>query len=149
MIDNFDNPQMSEDELMKMAQLMGATPQPEDKQNQFTFINNVATTLDTTRVGNVSEVELGNPKYPIRSLKNLALICDKIMENDVYRDYFLAESEIVTSTSLSKEGFLVNKSNTTTRQIGDITKRRRPNRGWFSRKEPTEGNYADTGGYAQ
>lgn len=144
-----NNAAMNEAELMKMASLMGATPQAEDKQNQFTFINNVATTLDTTRVGNVSDIELGNSKYPIRSFKNAALISDKIMENSMFTEYFNAESLIVTDTSLSREGFLVKQAGTSTRQVADITKRRKPNKGWFAKKEPEHpGSYADTGGYA-
>ncbi len=143
-------PQMSQEELARLSSLMGATPQPEDKQNQFTFINNVATTEDTTRVGNVSDTELGNSKYPIRSFKNLALISDKIMENDLFKEYFLAESSIVTDTSLSKDGFLDKLAVTQTRQIADVTKRKsRANRGWFRKKEiPEPGSYVESGGYA-
>ena len=38
---------------------------------------------------------------------------------------------VITSTSLSREGFLVKQATTQTRQIADISKKRKVNKGWF------------------
>lgn len=130
---------LNDAELKELASYLaasGSTPQQEEKYNVHLFLHRVATADDTTKVGNLGETELGNPKYPERTLKELALISNELIENDALADYFAKEAEILTSTSLSKEGFLVRQATTTTRQIADVTKKKMTsNKGWFSKKE--------------
>lgn len=115
---------------------IGAIPLPEEKFNVHTFLHKVATANDTTKIGNLTEEELGTLKHPIRTHKSIALICKNIIGNDFLAKYFEAESEIATSTSLSRNGFLIKSATTTTRQIADVTKPRKVNKGWFKKKEP-------------
>jgi len=50
---------------------------------------------------------------------------------------FKAEAEIATSTSLSKEGFLINRSVLTRKEITDpFNKPKKENKSWFKKKEP-------------
>lgn len=148
-MDDYNQP-MSEEDMEMMKHLMGTTPVPEDKQNQFTFINNVVTATDTTRVGNVTIEELGMPHYPIRVNKEMALIANKICDNTLFTEFFLAESEITTGTSLSKDGFLTKLAFTQKREIADVTKRKKTaNKGWFRKKEPAEEQGGGEGGYYQ
>jgi len=133
-------PQMSEDEIAeRLASLVGTTPTAEDRQNVHTFLHNVAVAEDTTKTGNVNEEELGKPNLPIRTYKELALFCSEIANMDYFADYFRKKSEIITSTSLSKEAKLINLAVMQKRQIEDVTKPKgKPNSGWFrkDKKEP-------------
>ena len=131
---------MSEDEIAeRLASLVGTTPTAEDKQNVHTFLHNAAVAEDTTKTGNLSVEELGMPILPTRTYKELALFCREVANMDYFSDYFLKKSEILTSTSLSKEAKLVNLAVLQKRQIEDVTKpKRKPNKGWFTKKDNTE-----------
>lgn len=108
----------------------------EQKQNQHSFFTNIIKTDDTTRVGNLTSEELGEPKIPLRSSKELELVCRDLIDNESWAEYFKKESEILTSTSLSKEGTLIQLSVTNTKQIADITKKeKKSNRGWFKKSD--------------
>jgi len=113
-------------------------PTPEEKYNVHLFLHRVATADDTTKVGNLKEEELGTPRHPLRASKEFALISEKIIGNDFFKEYFEKESEILTSTSLSKEGFLIKQATTQTKQVADVTKKRKLNAGWFKKKEENE-----------
>ena len=130
--------EMTESESNELYQYLAqsqSAPMPEEKYNVHTFLHRVATADDTTKVGNLSDAEVGTPKHPTRALKEFALIAGKIINNPFFEDYFSQEAEIVSSTSLSKEGFLVKQATTQTRQIADVTKKRMKNKGWFQKKE--------------
>lgn len=134
--------ELNDDEVIKkIAEAMqGNAPSPEEKQNAFTFIHAIATSDDTKKTGYLKvdkELnELGIPELPLRTYHSLAIISDKIMNNDFFRDYFLAEGESVTATSLSREGFLAKLAILQKREIKDTTpKPRKPSSSWFKPKE--------------
>lgn len=110
-------------------------PQPDEKFNVHTFLHRIATADDTTKVGFLNEDEIGNALHPIRGHKEFALISSGIIGNKYFSDYFKTEGEIITSTSLSRQGFLVKQGTTTVRKIGDISQVKTPNKSWFKRKE--------------
>ena len=133
------NQEMTEEQIAEVVEKMvGVTPQPEEKSNVHTFLTKVAQEDDTTKLGNLTQEELGMPQIPVRSDKSLALWSDMIMTNPFYKDFFLKESEDTTSTSLSKEGFLVKQATLQKKEIADTTKKHTVNKGWFKRKEPEE-----------
>lgn len=117
------------------ARLGGTIPTPEEKQNVHTFLTKVVTEKNTTKIGNVSIEELGVPKQTIRGYKEMALISDKIIQNDFFKEYFSQEAENVLSTSLSKDGFLVKQATLTRKEMSDVTKPKTVNKGWFRKKE--------------
>ena len=112
-----------------------SVPTQEAKYTVHVFLHRVATANDTTKVGYLKDEEVGTPRHPTRALKSFALIASDIIKNDVISNYFNKESEIVTSTSLSRDGFLVKQAVTQTRQIADVTKQRQKNSGWFKKKD--------------
>jgi len=125
-----------EEEIELQKYLSGhISPSEEQKQSVHTFLHNVATAKDTTKVGNLKEEEVGLPNLPIRTLKELALFCNDIANMDYFSDYFRARSEIVTATSLSKDAKLINLAVVSRRQIEDVTRPRKLNKGWFKKKE--------------
>ena len=135
---------MSDDEaILKIAQAMKSNAStPEEKQSIHVFLHNVAVAEKTTKVGNLQVDkdinELGVPFHNVRGCFDMALISDKIMENEYFKDYFTTEAESVLATSLSREGFLIRQATTQTKAVADITKRRSVNKGWFGKKKVTE-----------
>ena len=128
--------EMSEEELAnKLSQLIGNAPLPEEKHNIHTFLFKVATADDTTKLGYLKEEEIGLAHLPIRADKSMALISSEIMENDYFKKYFEKESEIVSSTSLSRNAKLINSAVLSRREIEDKTKMKTENKGWFKKKE--------------
>ncbi len=110
------------------------TPVPEEKQNVFSFLNKVATSDDTTKVGNLTAEEVGLPKLSLRTYKEMELISGTIMNNQFFADYYKAKGEILTSTSLSKDAKLLNLAVIQKRVVEDATKPRKINKGWFKKK---------------
>jgi len=136
--------EMSDDEaIMKIASAMkGNEPTTDDKQSVPAFLFNVVTAEDSTKVGNLENNkdnnELGSPKHNVRGSLRLARISNQIIVNDTFKDWFAAEAEETLATSLSKEGFLVRQATTQTKNVADITKRRKVNKGWFGNKKIEE-----------
>lgn len=131
-------PQLTEEEKQALADAYGfGAPTPKEQHNAHSFLNKVATEEDTTKVGNLTSDELGLPRTNIRTIKEMALIAEKIMGNNFLKDYYNAKAEILTSTSLSKEAKLINLAVIQRRQIEDLTKpERKENKGWFKSKQP-------------
>ncbi len=132
-----------EEAIMKIAQAMkDNTPSQEDKVNIHTFLRDVVVTEDTTRVGNLRDDkdinELGIPQYNVRGAREMALISDKVMGNEFFKEYFDKMSANTTDTSLSRMGFLVRQASTQTKNVADITKRKKVNKGWFGKTNTEE-----------
>lgn len=147
--ETYNDESITDDEaIMKIAAAMkGNAPTLEDRQSVHAFLHNVATADKTTKVGNLRDDkdmnELGTPVHNVRGSLEMARISDKIMGNNFFKDYFEAEAEDTLATSLSREGFLVRQATTSTKQISDITKRRKVNKGWFGSKS-VESSGGDT-----
>ena len=138
-----DEEMSDEEALMKLAAAMkDNAPSQEDKHNVHTFLNKVVVSEDATRIGNLARDneldELGKPEYSVRGLKNMALISAKICEDDFLANYFNTEAQDVLSSSLSDKGFLVKQATVQTKQIADVTKKRKINKGWFGSKKIEE-----------
>lgn len=138
---------MSEDEMAeKLAQLVGGSAVPDEKQNVHTFLHNVAVSEDTTKTGYLRDDgdinELGVPAVPMRTLKELELFCRSVANMGYYAEYFRNKAEILTSTSLSRNAKLLDLAVVQRREVADVTKRRKPNKGWFKKKEDKEDEQA-------
>jgi len=130
---------MSDEELAEKLQLLaGSTPMPDQKYSMYTFLHNVATADDTTKIGNLSQEELGLPQLPLRADKSLALWSGEVIENKFFQQFFEKEAENTTSTSLSKDGKLIGLAVLQRREMADMTKPRKINKGWFKPKEKEE-----------
>ena len=68
----------------------------------------------------------------------MARICEKIMGNNFFKEYFQGAALETLGTSLSREGFLLKTAVTTTKQVADATKRRKINKGMFGSKRIEE-----------
>lgn len=134
-----------EEALMKIASMMkdNATSL-DDKQNVFTFLWNVAQAkgFNLNKLGNLRDDkelnELGIPELTVRGDLSLALVSNHIMDNSYFSEFFEKDAENTLATSLSREGFLVRHATVQTKQVADITKRRKINKGMFGKKNIEE-----------
>lgn len=143
-----ENELSDEEAIRQLALAMkDNAPQLEDKHTVHTFLHNIAISKDTKKVGNLRDDEkmneLGSPTHNVRGSFDMARISKEIMGNDYFAGWFKSEAESTLATSLSREGFLVRMGTTTTKQIADITKRRKINKGWFGSRT-TEVSGGDT-----
>ncbi|KKM99392.1 hypothetical protein LCGC14_1148240 [marine sediment metagenome] len=118
----------------------GTAPIPEEKHSVHSFLHKVATADDTTKLGNLKEEEVGLPKLPLRTYKELALFCKEIANMEYFSDYFNKKAEILTSTSLSKEALLLKLAVVIRREQSNILKTSpKENKGWFKKKQSSQG----------
>lgn len=107
-------------------------------QNVHSFMTNVVMAEDTTKTGNLTQDELGMPKVPVRTMKELELFSRDVANQTEWAEYFKKMAEIQAATSLSKEGLLVKLAVTIKKELADVTKRAKKNGGWFKGKQEQE-----------
>ena len=133
------NEDITDAEREKIGQYYSyGAPLPEEKHNVHSFLHKVATSDDTTKVGNLTSDELGMPRLTLRTYKDLSLISTEIMGNEFLGNYYAKQAEILTSTSLSKDAKLISLAVLQKRQIEDVTKPKKENKGWFKKKEDNQ-----------
>lgn len=130
--------QAFEEQQRAASGMFGTNPVPEDKANIHSFLMKVVEAEDTTKLGNLTEEELGNLATTLRATKELELISGEIMENETFSNYFKKEAEIITSTSLSKNAKLLNLAVVQKREIADVTPKRKPSSSWFKKKDKSQ-----------
>lgn len=107
----------------------------DQKSNKHTFLTKVIQEDDTTKVGNLTKEELGNPQLELRGIKELELFANNIYNDKEWGDFFKELSEIQTSTSLSKDALLIKLAATDKKEMADLTEvERKENKGWFRKK---------------
>jgi len=121
---------MTEDEAKEMLRQFS-----ESRATLHTFFTNVIKSDDTTKTGNLSQDELGMPRLPVRTFKELALFSKEVANDEGWADYFNKMAEIQTSTSLSKDALLMKLSVTSKKELADVTPQRKVNKGWFKKKK--------------
>lgn len=107
----------------------------EGKQNLHSFFTKVILSQSTTKVGNLDIEELGMSKLPLRTYLELGLFSNDIAGDKEFSEYFEKMGEIQTSSSLSKEGFLMKLAVTMKKELADMSpKGKKKNKGWFKGK---------------
>jgi hypothetical protein len=147
-----------EQAIMKIAEAMKDNPtSQEDKQNIHTFLINVIQTEDVDKVVKIGNLrddkevnEIGLPQWNVRGALKMARISKQLMNNDFFADYFNAQAKETVGTSLSREGFIIRQANTQNKNVADVTRRKKTNRGMFGSKKEIESSggdpYSNTGG---
>lgn len=134
--------QLTPEEMYELQQYLGggiSAPVPEEHHNIHKFLHDVSISDDTTKTGFVTPEELGNPVLPVRTYKELALFSEDVGNMPYFADYFKKQSEIVTSTSLSKNAKLLELAVTSRRFIETGEKKnKKKNRGLFGNREKNE-----------
>lgn len=144
--EQIEEQQLTEEEKEVLKSYLGVgSPVPEEKHNVHSFLYKIATSDDTTKTGFLKDEEVGTPQLTVRGLKDMSLISDKIMRNNFFSEYYKAKAEIISSTSLSRRGFLSKLAVLQKREIADVTeeKERKQNKGWFKPKNKTGAEEVD------
>jgi len=133
-----------EEEIRKLDEQIAAldkygSPEPEKKEGIFKFFREILRLPDTTRIGNLSNTELGATKLGVRHYKELGLYAEA-EGLDMVADYLNAKAEIITSTSMSRKGFWAKLFVTNIKKEQKIVPKE-DKKGWFAKKTPSE----DTG----
>lgn len=110
----------------------------QEKANIFSFFTKVINNLSTIRLGNVKEEELGEPQITIRGLKELEVFSEDVEKNDLWTNYFKKRAELITETSLSRDGFLLKLPVTSKQELSSLAPKRKTNKGWFKKKKGSE-----------
>lgn len=80
------------------------SPAPISKDTVFKFFNEILKSKDSTKVGNLSMVELGSLRLSVRSYQEIAAYAEARGLEKVNK-YLLQKAEIIARTSMSKKGF--------------------------------------------
>jgi hypothetical protein len=107
----------------------------EAKETAHSFFTKVIQEKDSTKIGNLTDDELGISTLPARSYKELALFSYDICKDNSWGDYFSKMGEIQFASSLSKYGFLLRLVGTQRKEIADLTPKQKKNSGWFKKNK--------------
>jgi len=119
-------------ELSQEMQDAYGAPEPEEVQNQASFLHKAAFySPDTIRTTFLHESELGRPLFSVRfimELENLSEyylqeLCETFNLDNKIKEYFHQKRETVTSSGMSNKGFAMNLN--VTRKIDATRKRMR------------------------
>ena len=128
--------EVTPEEVNELKSYLGMSS-TDNKSSVHAFLSKVVDAKDTTKLGNLDTTELGNLNNPVRAFKHLSIFASEVMRNPELANFFNANAELGTSTSLSKGGLLVKLAVTTKKDstLADITKEKKPNKGWFGSKK--------------
>ena len=123
--------EMTEEQAHEMLREMA-----ERKESMYAIFGKVINEKQkTTKVGNLTQEELGVSKNPLRTYLELSLFCKDVLDDEDFATYFEKMGAIQTDSSLSKEGFLMNLLVTAKKTLADVTpKAKTENKGWFKKK---------------
>lgn len=140
--------ELTNEDILKLAQAMkDNAPTQDEKQNVHTFLHSVVVADDTRKIGNLRDekdfTELGIPSHTVRGSLEMSRISDKIMDNSFFKEWFDAEAEETLATSLARGGFLIRQATVQTKNVADVTKRKKINKSWFKKTEENTGGFPD------
>ena len=81
------------------------TPAYEKKDDLFSLFWKMVNKADSSKIANLSKQELGMLNLPVRDCQKIALLANTLGHKG-FAKFFSAQAEIISSTSLSKGGFL-------------------------------------------
>jgi len=83
------------------------TPNYQEKDDLWSLFWKVVRTGNTSKVGNLNKDELGMLNISVRDCQRIALLADTLKHTG-FGNFFRLQSEIILSTSCSRDGALVN-----------------------------------------
>ncbi len=96
-----------EEELKKLEDkdTSYGSPSAAQKESLFKFYNKLLTIRDTTRIGNLTSIEIGLGRLSVRGNKSIALYAEA-EGLSIVKDYLNNQANILTETSMAKKGFM-------------------------------------------
>lgn len=123
-----------EEELKKLESMDYGSPEKEKKESIFKFFKEILFLKDTTRIGNLSNTELGECRLGVRHFLELSNYATA--ENlDIVSKYLKNRAGIISSTSMSKKGFWPQLFVTQIKKEQKIV-HKQPKKSFWDRKQP-------------
>lgn len=124
-----------EDELKQLESKDSSygSPSASQKDSLFRFFRTILSTKDTTRIGNVTGTEIGISDLSVRGWKRIALYARKEGLDDV-ASYLDGQAEIMTATSMSKDGFWSKNFVTQIKKEQKVKESTQERKKWFQKK---------------
>jgi len=101
-----DQADIDEEARERAEEAYAGYPTPKTKDTIFTFFRHVLGIKDSSKVGNLSEKELGILPLSVRNCQYLGLV-GQSLNHDSFKNFFNNQSQITLATSASKKGWLV------------------------------------------
>lgn len=125
-----------EEELKKLESTEYGSPSQEKKENIFKFFREILRLKDTTRIGNLSNTELGVTRLGVRSYQEVSLYA-AAEGLDTVSTYLSDKANIITATSMGRKGFWSKLFVTQIKREKKEEPTEKKNK-WFSKTKPEE-----------
>lgn len=103
-IDQEEDYEDSIDEQRRGGEADMEFPTPKRHESLYNLFHEVLNLGDSSKVGNLDKFELGDLNISVRDCQRIAML-GVTLHHTVFADFFLAQSEIILSTSSSKKGW--------------------------------------------
>jgi len=103
-IDQEEDYEDSFDEQRRGGEADMEFPTPKRHESLYNLFHEVLNLGDSSKVGNLDKFELGDLNISVRDCQRIAML-GVTLHHRVFADFFLAQSEIILSTSSSKKGW--------------------------------------------
>jgi len=125
-----------EEELKKLEEkdTSYGSPKPIDKDSLYKFCRDILRFPDTTRIGNLTNQELGLAKLGVRHYQEISAYA-KAEGLDIVAKYLMNKSQIVTATSMSRKGFWAELFFTTIKKEKKAKEPKKEKTGLFGKKK--------------
>jgi len=130
-----------EEELKKLESkdTSYGVPSTTQKDNMFKFFRSILKIKDTTRVANLTKLEVGMSDLSVRGWQRIAHYAEA--ENlKVVAEYLTRQSEIITSTSMGVKGFWSQLFVTNIKKEQRLKDKTPEKKKWFASKDKSEGS---------
>ncbi len=95
--------QLGIDHQEEIAEKYGS-PDPEKKESMFKFFREMLNFVDTWKVANLKDAEIGQSTLSVRSYLELGLYAGA-EKMDIVSEYFESKARILAATSMGRDGF--------------------------------------------
>ena len=113
------------------------SPKELSKDSLFKFFSTILSMEDTTRIGNLTNPEVGITKLGVRDYQELAAYAEA-EGLDVVKDYLMNKSKIITSTSMSRKGFWPQLFVTQIKKEQKLKEPTKEKKKWFGKEKKEE-----------
>lgn len=133
--------QKIEEEIKRLEESSSdyGSPTQEKKDTILKFFREILYLKDNTKVGNLSQTEIGTTRVPLRSYQQIALYAEA-EGLDKVATYLRGKGDIIPATSMSLKGFLAQLFVTQIKKEQKLKEPEKQKKGWFFKKKEEEEN---------
>lgn len=113
------------------------SPPSQDKDTLYKFFREILNLQKTTRVGKLDKNELGGTKLGVRHYMDIAAYA-RAEGLNIVSDYLVNKSQILTETSMSKDGFWAQLFVTQIKKEQKLKEPSKESKKWWERKQKDE-----------